>query len=72
MRKITWEMLVLENLLEESPLSTPVCHVLPVRKDRKSSAHCKMFWMILATPAVSSDKKHLQNSHCIIIDSIIF
>lgn len=67
MRKITWEMLVLENLVEESTFSTPVCHVLPVRQDLKSRAHCKMFWMILATPVFSTDKKHLQNNHCIII-----
>lgn len=52
-------MLVLESLLEESPYSTPHCQVLPPRQDLKSSAHCNMFWMMLDTPFVSSDKKHL-------------
>lgn len=30
------------------------------RQDRKSSAHCKMFSMMLDMTRVSSDRKHLQ------------
>lgn len=64
--KITWEMLILETLLDESPSSSPVSQVLPIRQDLKSSAHCKMFWMMLAIPCVSLDKKHLQRQYALL------
>ena len=51
--RITWDILILENLPIKSPRSMPTFHMPPVRQDRKSSAHCNMFSMMLATCCVS-------------------
>lgn len=61
--RITCEMSIWENLLGNFLSSTAAPTLIAAKHDRKSIAHCKMFWIMPAMDCVSLDKKHLQVYH---------